>query len=207
MECHHEASLLLTARTLLTLCFWFWVFSICCSSYGMSFPSLQMHIVSQQNSMSLLDVPSIIWKTVGIPYRLTKFRVWRRLTLLLSISHRRSRHLSRQRYEPVDQFLFLFWKFIRQDISRCALNLCDQHSSVVKMALWLLWWGWKTHLTVDIIISQIYEELDSGKPSLRLLYVTPELIDTGGFIVKLRKLHARGLLTLIAIDEASHRRE
>lgn len=50
--------------------------------------------------------------------------------------------------------------------------------------------------------SKIYEELDSGKPSLRLLYVTPELIDTGGFIVKLRKLHGRGLLTLIAIDEA-----
>jgi superfamily II DNA helicase RecQ len=52
-------------------------------------------------------------------------------------------------------------------------------------------------------VTQIYEELDSGKPSLRLLYVTPELIDTGGFIVKLRKLHGRGLLTLIAIDEVS----
>ncbi|KAG0565169.1 hypothetical protein KC19_8G170000 [Ceratodon purpureus] len=50
--------------------------------------------------------------------------------------------------------------------------------------------------------TKIYDELDSGRPSLRLLYVTPELIDTGGFMVKLRKLHGRGLLTLIAIDEA-----
>lgn len=31
--------------------------------------------------------------------------------------------------------------------------------------------------------------------------MTPELIDTGGFSGKLKKLHDRGLLTLIAIDE------
>lgn len=50
--------------------------------------------------------------------------------------------------------------------------------------------------------NKIHEDLDSGKPSVRLLYVTPELIATKGFMLKLRKLHDRGLLTLIAIDEA-----
>ncbi|KAI3447100.1 hypothetical protein Pfo_003765 [Paulownia fortunei] len=50
--------------------------------------------------------------------------------------------------------------------------------------------------------NEIYENLDSGKPSLRLLYVTPELIATSGFMAKLKKIHGRGLLNLIAIDEA-----
>ncbi|KAK9275124.1 hypothetical protein L1049_022383 [Liquidambar formosana] len=50
--------------------------------------------------------------------------------------------------------------------------------------------------------NKIHEELDTGKPSLRLLYVTPELIATSGFMSKLTKIHARGLLNLIAIDEA-----
>ncbi|KAH0894196.1 hypothetical protein HID58_056625 [Brassica napus] len=49
--------------------------------------------------------------------------------------------------------------------------------------------------------NKIHEDLDSGKPSVRLLYVTPELIATKGFMLKLRKLHDRGLLNLIAIDE------
>ncbi|KAK1301890.1 ATP-dependent DNA helicase Q-like 3 [Acorus calamus] len=49
---------------------------------------------------------------------------------------------------------------------------------------------------------KIHEDLDSGKPSIRLLYVTPELIATAGFMSKLKKLYARCLLTLIAIDEA-----
>ncbi|CAH9147377.1 unnamed protein product [Cuscuta epithymum] len=49
---------------------------------------------------------------------------------------------------------------------------------------------------------QIYEDLESVKPSLRLLYVTPELIDTIGFKSRLVKLHSRGLLNLITIDEA-----
>ncbi|MCL7040892.1 hypothetical protein MKW94_008923, partial [Papaver nudicaule] len=44
--------------------------------------------------------------------------------------------------------------------------------------------------------------LNSGKPSVRLLYVTPELIATQGFMSKLTKLYSRGLLNLIAIDEA-----
>ncbi|KAF7147650.1 hypothetical protein RHSIM_Rhsim03G0226800 [Rhododendron simsii] len=50
--------------------------------------------------------------------------------------------------------------------------------------------------------NKIHEDLESGKPSLRLLYVTPELIATPGFMSKLSKIHARGLLNLIAIDEA-----
>ncbi|XP_057768312.1 ATP-dependent DNA helicase Q-like 3 [Salvia miltiorrhiza] len=50
--------------------------------------------------------------------------------------------------------------------------------------------------------NKIYENLESGKPSLRLLYVTPELIATSGFMSKLMKIHGRGLLNLIAIDEA-----
>ncbi|KAI3842514.1 hypothetical protein MKX03_034380 [Papaver bracteatum] len=49
---------------------------------------------------------------------------------------------------------------------------------------------------------KIHEDLNSGRPSLRLLYVTPELIATQGFMSKLNKLHSRGLLNLIAIDEA-----
>ncbi|KAM7260883.1 hypothetical protein ACFE04_026358 [Oxalis oulophora] len=50
--------------------------------------------------------------------------------------------------------------------------------------------------------NKIHEDLDSGKPSIRLLYVTPELIATPGFMAKLTKIHSRGLLSLIAIDEA-----
>ncbi|XP_055824572.1 ATP-dependent DNA helicase Q-like 3 [Solanum dulcamara] len=50
--------------------------------------------------------------------------------------------------------------------------------------------------------NKIYEDLESGKPAVRLLYVTPELIATSGFMSKLTKIHARGFLNLIAIDEA-----
>nr|XP_043618637.1 ATP-dependent DNA helicase Q-like 3 [Erigeron canadensis] len=50
--------------------------------------------------------------------------------------------------------------------------------------------------------NKINGELESGKPAIRLLYVTPELIATTGFMSKLTKLHERGLLNLIAIDEA-----
>ncbi|XP_054821548.1 ATP-dependent DNA helicase Q-like 3 [Prosopis cineraria] len=50
--------------------------------------------------------------------------------------------------------------------------------------------------------NKIYEDLDSAKPSIRLLYVTPELIATQGFMSKLKKIYAKGLLNLIAIDEA-----
>ncbi|KAF8730201.1 hypothetical protein HU200_017176 [Digitaria exilis] len=48
----------------------------------------------------------------------------------------------------------------------------------------------------------IHEDLDSGKPSLKLLYVTPELVATPGFMAKLKKLYHKGLLGLVAIDEA-----
>ncbi|KAG6411285.1 hypothetical protein SASPL_129363 [Salvia splendens] len=51
--------------------------------------------------------------------------------------------------------------------------------------------------------NKIYENLESGKPSLQLLYVTPELIATSGFMSKLMKIHGRGLLNLIAIDEVT----
>nr|GMC92685.1 ATP-dependent DNA helicase Q-like 3 isoform X1 [Ipomoea batatas] len=37
---------------------------------------------------------------------------------------------------------------------------------------------------------------------MRLLYVTPELIDTVGFMSRLVKIHSKGLLNLIAVDEA-----
>ncbi|XP_044955614.1 ATP-dependent DNA helicase Q-like 3 [Hordeum vulgare subsp. vulgare] len=50
--------------------------------------------------------------------------------------------------------------------------------------------------------NKIHEDLDSGRPSLKLLYVTPELVATSGFKAKLTKLHNRGLLGLVAIDEA-----
>ncbi|KAI4335195.1 hypothetical protein L6164_013865 [Bauhinia variegata] len=50
--------------------------------------------------------------------------------------------------------------------------------------------------------NKIHEDLNSGKPSIRLLYVTPEMIVTPGFMSKLTKIYARGLLSLIAIDEA-----
>ncbi|GAB2283769.1 hypothetical protein Dimus_018261, partial [Dionaea muscipula] len=55
--------------------------------------------------------------------------------------------------------------------------------------------------TIQNHSTQIYEDLESRRPSLKLLYVTPELITTPGFSSKLTKLHARVLLHLIAIDE------
>ncbi|CAM8987532.1 unnamed protein product [Rhodiola kirilowii] len=50
--------------------------------------------------------------------------------------------------------------------------------------------------------NMIHEDLASGQPSLRLLYVTPELLAMPGFMAKLMKISDRGLLNLIAIDEA-----
>eukprot|EP00252_Welwitschia_mirabilis_P022910 TRINITY_DN6343_c0_g1_i3.p1 TRINITY_DN6343_c0_g1~~TRINITY_DN6343_c0_g1_i3.p1 ORF type:complete len:610 (+),score=111.20 TRINITY_DN6343_c0_g1_i3:507-2336(+) len=49
---------------------------------------------------------------------------------------------------------------------------------------------------------KIYKDINSRKPNLRLLYVTPELIATDMFLAKLKNLCFRGLLNLIAIDEA-----
>ncbi|KAJ3695777.1 hypothetical protein LUZ60_001154 [Juncus effusus] len=52
------------------------------------------------------------------------------------------------------------------------------------------------------IKSKIHDDLDCGKPCIKLLYVTPELVATSGFSAKLTKLHNRGLISLVAIDEA-----
>ncbi|XP_078157669.1 DEAD/DEAH box RNA helicase family protein [Carex rostrata] len=52
------------------------------------------------------------------------------------------------------------------------------------------------------IKDKIHEDINSGKPSVKLLYVTPELVATSGFAGKLTKLHSRGLISLVAIDEA-----
>lgn len=89
-------------------------------------------------------------------------------------------------------FLFL-WECCKLQVSPPAwANFSNKCWSFSEYLLQCRKWGF-----------QIFDELDSGKPSLRLLYVTPELIDTGGFAGKLKKLHGRGLLTLIAIDEVT----
>lgn len=59
-------------------------------------------------------------------------------------------------------------------------------------------------MRVTIFFIQIHEDLNSSKPTLRLLYVTPELIATSGFMAKLMKIYSRGLLNLIAIDEVNY---
>jgi bloom syndrome protein len=56
-------------------------------------------------------------------------------------------------------------------------------------------------LSLSLSLSQIHEDLDTGNPSLKLLYVTPELVATSSFMAKLKKLYNRGLLGLVAIDE------
>eukprot|EP00850_Spirogloea_muscicola_P005043 SM000022S07257 [mRNA] locus=s22:879282:880718:+ [translate_table: standard] len=52
------------------------------------------------------------------------------------------------------------------------------------------------------IKEKIYSDLDCSKPSLRLLYCTPELVATSSFQAKLARANARGLIPLVAIDEA-----
>lgn len=44
--------------------------------------------------------------------------------------------------------------------------------------------------------------MESGKPRLKLLYVTPETACTEQFLNRLEKLQSRGLLPLLAVDEA-----
>ena len=56
-------------------------------------------------------------------------------------------------------------------------------------------------LSKYLLFHQIHEDLDSGNPSIKLLYVTPELVATYGFKEKLKNLYNRGLLSLVAIDE------
>lgn len=48
----------------------------------------------------------------------------------------------------------------------------------------------------------IMEDLFSGHPKTRLLYVTPELCQTESFRRNLQKIHAQGQLIRVAVDEA-----
>ncbi|KAK9810559.1 hypothetical protein WJX73_000740 [Symbiochloris irregularis] len=48
----------------------------------------------------------------------------------------------------------------------------------------------------------IMSDLQSGQPSLALLFATPELIATASFQAVLKDMHGKGLLKLFAIDEA-----
>ncbi|CAI5504127.1 unnamed protein product, partial [Closterium sp. Naga37s-1] len=50
--------------------------------------------------------------------------------------------------------------------------------------------------------ANILADLGNGRPALKLLYVTPEAVDTHTILSVLRKLHDRGLLSLFAVDEA-----
>ncbi|KAI5841304.1 P-loop containing nucleoside triphosphate hydrolase protein [Tricharina praecox] len=50
--------------------------------------------------------------------------------------------------------------------------------------------------------NEIFRDLESGRPTLRLLYVTPELCTTPGFRAKLGVLHKDGELNRIVVDEA-----
>jgi hypothetical protein len=54
----------------------------------------------------------------------------------------------------------------------------------------------------DAIKAAILEDLSSGAPATRLLYVTPERLASGGLDRPLRALAGAGLLALFAVDEA-----
>ena len=49
---------------------------------------------------------------------------------------------------------------------------------------------------------RIVDDLASPLPQVKLLYVTPERLETQAFFEVVRGLHTRGLLSLLAIDEA-----
>ena len=49
---------------------------------------------------------------------------------------------------------------------------------------------------------QIYGELEKLNPSIKLLYITPELAATPGFQKVLNSLHKRKLLSFFVVDEA-----
>ncbi|CAH3148738.1 unnamed protein product [Porites evermanni] len=49
---------------------------------------------------------------------------------------------------------------------------------------------------------QVYGELEKLNPSIKLLYITPELAATPGFQRVLKSLHRRKLLSLFVVDEA-----
>ncbi|CAI5469516.1 unnamed protein product, partial [Closterium sp. Yama58-4] len=50
--------------------------------------------------------------------------------------------------------------------------------------------------------ANILADLGNGRPALKLLYVTPEAVDTHTIMSVFKKLHDRGLLSLFAVDEA-----
>lgn len=50
--------------------------------------------------------------------------------------------------------------------------------------------------------SSILQDVKSACPSLRLLYITPELLSTEGFMGTLKAMNSKGTLTLFAVDEA-----
>lgn len=49
--------------------------------------------------------------------------------------------------------------------------------------------------------TRISNDLKAKSPNTKLLYVTPELIATPGFLTTLQSLDHRGLLSSVAIDE------
>ncbi len=50
--------------------------------------------------------------------------------------------------------------------------------------------------------SSILQDIKSAAPALRLLFITPELLSTEGFMGILKAMNLRGTLTLFAVDEA-----
>ncbi|KAI5819414.1 P-loop containing nucleoside triphosphate hydrolase protein [Pyronema omphalodes] len=50
--------------------------------------------------------------------------------------------------------------------------------------------------------AEIFKDLESGRPTVRLLYVTPELCETPGFRAKLKWIYKQGELNRFVIDEA-----
>lgn len=48
----------------------------------------------------------------------------------------------------------------------------------------------------------ILQDIKSAAPNIRLLFVTPELLSTEGFIGTLKAMSSKGNLTLFAVDEA-----
>ncbi|KAA6420895.1 MAG: ATP-dependent DNA helicase Q-like 3-like [Trebouxia sp. A1-2] len=50
--------------------------------------------------------------------------------------------------------------------------------------------------------SSILQDIKSAAPALQLLFITPELLSTGGFMGVLKAMNSRGTLTLFAVDEA-----
>jgi len=50
--------------------------------------------------------------------------------------------------------------------------------------------------------SSILQDIKSAAPALRLLFITPELLSTEGFMGILKAMNSRGTLTLFAVDEA-----